>query len=185
MSRDGFTIADIDTTLMSDPKVVALARRHRDPLKTAAAVAPYVGLLLASWRAGKRLTLEESAPAWFIDHLDLWADDLAAVGLIDGERRAHEHAWRSWFVPADTRREDKRERDRAYAASRRQRVVNDSKESRPTVVPTDRSDRPDPTEPSEPSICSVGSGIEQARRPNAPGEPRALKEWNDAMAADT
>ena len=39
MSRDdGLRIADTDTGMMADPKVLALARRHRDSIRTAAAV---------------------------------------------------------------------------------------------------------------------------------------------------
>ena len=57
MSRDdGLARADIDTSLFDDPKVVALARRLRDPTQTMVAVGLYLALLLKSWRAGRRLT---------------------------------------------------------------------------------------------------------------------------------
>jgi hypothetical protein len=112
VSRDGFERADIDTMLHSDPKVVALARRLRESGRTMAAVGVYTGLVLASWRAGQRVTLEESLPAWWIDPFDELAADLTAVGLIDDEQRIPIHAWESWFKPANDRRQTYRDKAR-------------------------------------------------------------------------
>lgn len=105
MSRDGLDRADIDTAMMSDPKIVALSRRIRDPLRTMAAVGLYGAVLLASWKAGERLTLTEALPAWWMD-LELAAElgaDLIAVRLLDGEERVPKHAFDSWFWPAHGR----------------------------------------------------------------------------------
>ncbi len=50
MSRDdGFRIADTDTGMMADPKVLALARRLRDSVRTAAAIA---STMPCGWRHG-------------------------------------------------------------------------------------------------------------------------------------
>ena len=73
MSRDrdaGFLHADIDTNLLSDPKLVLVAKGYRDPVKTAAAASLYLALILGSWRQGERITINEAAPAWWLDPVD-------------------------------------------------------------------------------------------------------------------
>lgn len=105
MSRDGFAIADVDTGIMADPKILCLARRLRDSAATMAAVGLYHAVVLASWKAGERVTLEDSAPAWWLDPIDEPAAALVAVGLLDDEHRIPEHAWDGWFAPARDRRQ--------------------------------------------------------------------------------
>lgn len=106
MSRDaGFTRADVDTGLFADPKVVRLARHVRDPQRVAAATCLYVGLVLASWKAGERVTLEESAPAWFLEPVDELQTVLLAADLVDTDGRIPVHAWSSWYEPARERRQ--------------------------------------------------------------------------------
>jgi hypothetical protein len=109
MSRDGFAVADTDTAMMSDPKVLALARRLRDPVRTGAALALYDAVRLASWRHGCRLTLDETAPGWWLEPYDDLAGALVAAGLLDDERRIPAHAWESWYGPARDRRDQYRE----------------------------------------------------------------------------
>jgi hypothetical protein len=46
--EEGFPIADIDVGLMHDPKVVALAKRQRDPQRTLAWIGLYLALVLES-----------------------------------------------------------------------------------------------------------------------------------------
>jgi len=109
MSRaDGFDVADTDTGLMADPKVLVLARRLRDSSRTGAALALYESVRLASWKAGRRLTLDESLPGWWLDPVDELAEHLVAVGLLDAERRIPEHAWEGWFGPALDRKLESR-----------------------------------------------------------------------------
>lgn len=111
MSRnDGFDIADTDTGLMADPKVLALARRLRDATRTGAAITLYEAVRLASWKAGRRLTLEETVPGWWLDPVDDLAAALEAVGLLDAEHRIPGHAWLGWYGPAFERRLDARRR---------------------------------------------------------------------------
>ena len=106
MSRgDGFEISDTDTGMMADPKILALARRLRSSVQTLAAVALYDAVRLASWKAGCRLTLEETLPGWCIDPIDDLTGHLVAVGLLDGEHRIPAHAWAGWFGPAYERRQ--------------------------------------------------------------------------------
>lgn len=109
MSRDnGFTLADIDTGLYADAKVRRLARLLRDPRETAVHVALYEALLLGSWADGERVTLEDAAPAWWLDPVDDIAANLEKVHLIDAEGRIPEHAWESFYLPAWERRERRR-----------------------------------------------------------------------------
>jgi len=108
MSRDSPTRADMDVGYYGDSKVIALARRLRDPLKTAAYAALYDATVRASWRAGRRLSLEESLPAWWLDPPDEPLADLVAVGLLDDGGRVVEHAWASWYLPAAERIADAR-----------------------------------------------------------------------------
>ena len=111
MSRDGgFTRADIDTGLFADTKVVALARRLRDPVQTAAHVALYTAVVLVSWGADERIPLEDAVPAWWLDPIDEVRANLQAVRLLDSDGRIPEHAWASWYAPATERRANTRER---------------------------------------------------------------------------
>jgi hypothetical protein len=75
--------ARLDTSLLSDPKVVALARAQKDPAKTAATVALYVGAVLASWREDRPVSVAEAAPAWWLDDVSAYVADLRAAGLVD------------------------------------------------------------------------------------------------------
>ncbi len=110
MSRsDGFDHADIDVGLMADPKVVGLARCLRDPVKIGAAVTLYQAAVLASWKAGARLTAEEALPAWWLDLPGQLIDALVVAKLLDADHRIPEHAFESWFGPARDRREHYRE----------------------------------------------------------------------------
>jgi hypothetical protein len=155
MSRDdGFSIADTDTGMLADPKVLALARRLRDPLKTGAAIALYDAVRLASWKAGERLTLDETVPGWWLDPVDDLAAALVAAGLLDDEHRIPGRAWDNWYGPARDRRQ--RFRDLGSKGGKAahepvERTVERTVEPVPTV-PTDRSDRPTvPTVPTVPA----------------------------------
>lgn len=106
MSRDGFDHADIDTGLFADPKVLALARRQRDTIRTLAAVALYLVPTLASWKAGDRQRASDALPGWALDPVGDLIADLIAVGLLDDDERVRDHAFESWFGTALGRRLD-------------------------------------------------------------------------------
>lgn len=140
MSRDdGFAIADTDTGLMADPKVLALARRLRDSTRTGAALALYDAVRLASWKAGERLTLDETVPGWWLDPYDDLADALVEVNLLDDERRIPERAWEGWYGPAFDRRE--RFRELGARGGRANALAHGRANGRPHGVPRP-SDRP-------------------------------------------
>jgi hypothetical protein len=109
MAREaGFQVADVDVNLMADAKVVRLARHCRDPRRTAVAVAMYEAVRLASWRTGSRVSLEDAAPAWYLDDVAEVQADLSAVGLLDADGMIPEGSWANWFGPAFKRREARR-----------------------------------------------------------------------------
>jgi hypothetical protein len=105
----GFAIADTDTGMLADRKVLALARRLHDPIRTGAAIALYDAVRLASWKDGNRLTLEETIPGWWLDPYEDLAVALVEAELLDAERRIPVSAWRGWFEAAWNRRQRYRE----------------------------------------------------------------------------
>ncbi len=94
--RDGFSRADIDTNFFHDPKAVALARRLQNDCLTMAYLGLYQATVLASWKAGHRVTLIEAAPAWWLSNLGVPETELRAVDLLDDEGRVLEHAFEAW-----------------------------------------------------------------------------------------
>lgn len=174
MKRDGMERADIDTALMADPKVVALARKLRDESKTMNAVGLYVATVLASWSAGDRLTLDEAAPAWWLGSWDDLADALAEVKLLDSERRVPQHVWDEWFAPARSRRDRFRE-----LGSKGGRAAHGTADAQPLARPNAQPlARPQPTnQPNQPN----NHPSNQARSTVAGGidldEPDHLDTW--------
>jgi hypothetical protein len=106
MSRDdGFPVADVDTGLAVDPKMIRLVRRIGDGDAALRHFALFVSTVLASWAAGQRVTLEDAVPAWYVAHpVDDALANLQAVGLLDAEGRIPEKSWAGWHGPAETRR---------------------------------------------------------------------------------
>jgi hypothetical protein len=94
--RDGFARADVDTGFFHDTKMLALARRQKDHVRTACSAMLYQATMLTSWKAGHRVTLEEGAPAWWLDDPAEYLADLQAVQLLDAEGRVPEHAFQAW-----------------------------------------------------------------------------------------
>lgn len=182
MSRDGgFAIADTDTAMLSDPKVVALARLLRDPVRTAAAVTLYEAVRLASWRAGCRLTLAEAVPGWWLDPWDDLAAALVASTLLDAEQRIPEHAWRGWFEPAWQRREAYRELGRRGGLARAL-AVPASKRTPERTVSVRQSVRSSPSVPTVPTVpgararareedAATPDGESDEAPPTAPDDP--------------
>jgi hypothetical protein len=103
-SRDGFARADVDTNLLHDRKVLALARQLHDPVRTACALMLWEAALLASWNEGQRIPLADAAPAWWTDDPDEYEVDLQAAGLLDADGRIPDHAFSAWIGAALERR---------------------------------------------------------------------------------
>ena len=146
MSRDaGFLIADVDVGLLRDVKLRRL--RHQLPEEDVApATLLYLALVLSSWEEGDRLPIVDADAPVAATPERIAA--LERVGLIDGEGRIPEHAWRSWFIPAWERREKVR------AGAQRGNAKRWGSDSLPDSHGESPPDSP-PDSPSVPSVPSV------------------------------
>ena len=145
MSRDdGFDVADVATGLYDDPKVKALWRALPDQGRMSHALALHMATLLASWRHGCRVTVQEAVPVWLVPDAELIAA-LQAVRLLDKAGRLPGRSWRGWFEPVAGRRDAARERWRK-ANARRSAVT--------TRLPRGNSHLPPPSGPSGPDLPS-------------------------------
>jgi len=113
MSRDdGFDVADVATGHLDDPKVKALWRELApDQARMSRALMLHFATLLASWRQGCRVTVDEAVPVWLAPDAEL-VTALVAVRLLDRTRRIPARSWKGWFGPAWERREARRESGR-------------------------------------------------------------------------
>ena len=108
MSRDdGFTVMDVSTGYVDDPKWRKLGRHAPDQIGPA--FIAYTATMAESWRAGRRVTIGDAWPA-LIPFSQPAVDALRHVGLLDSHGLVQSRAWRGWFTPAKTRRDDARER---------------------------------------------------------------------------
>lgn len=144
-SRDGFLHADVDVGLMTDPKVLRLVRSTpRDRIATA--ILLYASLLLASWREGKRLTLEDGLPAWWTDDPEIYRATLRSAGLLDRTGRIPARSWETWYGFARDRRERARESgregNRVRWQSRRDRVAIGSRSQSDSQTDSQSNARP-------------------------------------------
>jgi hypothetical protein len=100
------------------------------------AVTLHLAVLLASWSAGRRVSLNHALPLW-LEARQERIDDLVAVGLLDRRRMIPVRSWTSWFGPAQARREVRREAGRKGGkAPRKQSASNAEAGLNPTVRPT-------------------------------------------------
>lgn len=169
MSRDdGFSRADVDTGFLSDPKIVALARRQRDPVRTAATCALYLAVVLASWRAAERVPFDQASPAWFLDPDDVLRADLVGVGLLGDDGCVPAATFESWFRPAWDRREARRAAGRKGGQKGAQPKPSDSgvqAEVKPSLSATQ------PDRPSGLSVPTVPSDTPATARDLDPADP--------------
>lgn len=187
MARDeGFTIADISTVYLDDEKVRRLWRLLMpDVPAMCEAILVHEAAVLASWREGKRVTVDQAAPLWLPTRDEIVAR-LVEVGLLDSTRRVPARSWRSYFEPARVRRDARRVAGaaggKASGAARRERSSN---EPRTTVRqkrtrPADRPDRP--------SVPSDKPSVSRARARGKAGGGAArggdVVSFRDAMEAN-
>lgn len=157
MSRDdGFSIADVSTDLLAETRLRRLARYAPDHV--GAGVVGYLATMLGSWRAGKRVTAEDSWPVYLMPYDQLAIDALIHVGLLDARARIPVKPWREWFQVANQRRDARRKSWHDYDLKRRNPNGNadlgttsnprsaDALRTAPSVpsrtVPTEGSTRP-------------------------------------------
>jgi hypothetical protein len=146
MSRDdGFDVADVATGHLDDPKVKALWRALApDQDRMSRALLLHFATLLASWRQGSRVTVDEAVPVWLAPD-DSLVEALADAKLLDKTGRIPVRSWKSWYGPASGRRETLRVKWRR-ANERRSASVRGGT----AAVPPPPSDRP-----SGPSVRRV------------------------------
>lgn len=163
---EGFDIADTDTGMLADKKVLALARRLRDATKTGAAIALYDAVRLASWKDGSRLCLDDTVPGWWLDPIDELAEALVYVGLLDEERRIPTQAWQGWFEVAWARRQRYRDLGARGGFTKAERAAQGKPPLERTQEPplqrmphrtphrtVERTVYPVPSVPTEPSVA--------------------------------
>lgn len=158
MSRDdGFAIADVATDLLDDPKVRRLARATNDEGLTARCLVAYVAVVLASWRLGERVTLEDAAPLW-LTGLDDVGERLRTFDLLDISNVIPEPTWDNWFGVAWDRREERRASGRkgglAKARNRPSTATAEPQHSRSDALPV-------PSVPSVPTVPTVARAREE------------------------
>jgi hypothetical protein len=161
---DGFSIADISTGYYDDEKVRRLWREvGNDVAAMCEALTLHQATVLASWREGKRVTVDEAAPLWLPTRPEIVAA-LAAVGMLDRTSKVPSRSWSGWFLPAFTRREARREAGRsgglAKAKHRSSNATTDGYPSVPTVptVPTGRPAGPRSAAAREPKNGRAAAG---------------------------
>lgn len=154
---DGFTVMDVSTDLANDAK---FRRIHRQaPELVSAAFLAYTALLGASWKAGRRATMEDEWPT-LIPFDQQVIDQLVAVGLVDRRGRVAAEAWRKWFEPVRARRAAARDRWSRYNANRH---------AEPTTLPrgsdaATTSSVPLRSAPTSPSVASAGANGHGGRK---------------------
>ena len=103
MTRDdGVAVADLSTDYLNDPKWRRLCRANPDLFPPA--VVAYTALVCESWKAGRRVTIEDAWPSILPYDAAIIAA-LRAVTFIDRRGMISTHSWDGWFGPAHRRRE--------------------------------------------------------------------------------
>lgn len=145
MARDdGFAVADVATSYFDDEKVRQLWRRLApDTGAMLEALGVHQSTLLASWREGRRVTVDAAAPIWLPIRESIVAE-LVAVGMLDRTQRVPARSWERWFGPARDRKRARVEAGRKGGlAKAEQNPSNARAVLYPSVRPSDRPSVPD------------------------------------------
>lgn len=143
---DGFAVMDVSTGYVDDPKWRKLLRHAPDQLGPA--FIAYTATMAESWRAGRRVSIDDAWPA-LIPYSKPAVDALRHAGLLDSHGHVQMRAWRGWFGPAKERRDAFR--DRWARANEKRRAATEQLprgDSAATASPV-------PSVPSDPSVPSV------------------------------
>lgn len=162
MSRDdGFAIMDVSSDLANDPKVRKLWRHAPD--HAGAAFVAYVATMGESWKAGRRVTIDDAWPA-HVPFDKAAVEALVHVHLLDRRGLIVVKAWKGWYEVARERRDKSRERWARYNASRTNDHADTTSLPRGTTVVTATS-----VPPVLPSVPTVGiQGVVVDRRATRP-----------------
>jgi hypothetical protein len=137
---------DVSVDLATDAKVKKLWRHAPD--HAGAAFIAYVATMGESWKEGRRVTIDDSWPA-FVPFNKAAIEALVHVGLIDKAGRVSVKAWKGWFEVARDRRTKSRDRWARYNAQRDAVTTSlprgtnaDTASSVPPVLPSVPPSRP-------------------------------------------
>ena len=160
MSRDdGFSIADIDSSYFDDAKLKELWRRLRNEDAMARAVCLHLSALLASWRQGERVSIDNAAPLWLDDKGGELAAILHDLDLIDLDGMLPEDSFGRWFGAAVNRRAARREAGRAggLASAQRRSSKRSPKVKQPSTLA--EPDRPSVRPSVRPTASDAREGL--------------------------
>jgi hypothetical protein len=138
--EDGFAVMDVSVDIVNDPKIRKLYRHA--PAQAGPAIVAYLATMGESWKAGRRVSVEDAWPA-FMPFDQAAVDAMIHVELLDSKGLLSSKAWRSWFMPAQTRREAVRERWRRANEKRAHSSTNDSGGTAAVTAATPRGSRAD------------------------------------------
>ena len=151
MSRpDGFTVMDVSTDIVNDPKFRRLRRDNPEHLTVAFMV--YIAVLGESWRAGRRVPVMDAWPV-LLSYDEAVVASMRSAGLLDRRGQLPGKAWDGWYAPARERRDNSRERWRR--ANEKRAVLSVQNSADTAVIPRGIRAVTASTVPSVPSVPSV------------------------------
>lgn len=159
MSRsEAFDVMDVSTSICDDPKFRRLARENPEHL--AVGFMAYVATMAESWKAGRRMPIEDAWPVILPFDAAVCAS-LRRVALLDRRGQVSMNAWRGWFEPARERRSKSRDRWTRYNAQR----------DAVTALQPRGSDAVTALQPRLPSVPSVSQSVSQSVDREIPPPP--------------
>ncbi len=179
---EGLQRADIDSSLLTDPKLRRLRRQLPDAAQMARAVVLYLAALLDSWRTGERVSAEDAAPEWIEADAGTLAA-LVAADLLDNEYRVPLHAWTAWHDPAVQRISQNREKAQLGGLRARGARTRDEAEAMraalnsPAISPAISATDTPASQPATPTGPSQPLGVENT--PPAGAKTRTAKPSDD------
>ena len=178
MSRDdGFTVADVDSSYFDDAKMRDLWHALGDADRMARAVCLHQSTLLASWRAGSRVTVAQAVPLWLAVDAEL-VTVLRAVKLLDRFGKIPSDSWQVWFGTAYKRREVRRVSGRAggLVAAQRRGLPGEHPRKRAqhrhSVAAATPEHPSSPAVPVRPSVRTTSNEVEKTPPPPTRGGRR-------------
>ena len=172
MSREeGFAVMDVSTSVCDDPKFRRLAREA--PHHVAVAFMAYLATVGESWKAGRRVTVEDAWPV-LLPYDPAVITSMQAVGLVDAKGALPSKTWSGWFAPAAERRRKSRERWQRYNANRAADATAVPRGNDVATATSVRSSRP--SVPSSRNAREDGANGAQEGHTKRGGEPVSLKD---------